>query len=242
VQSIVDYWNGRAAETGNVPVGQIKGDITAPNGSSQRNREWPLVNLIADTQLWAMQQDAAAGGPVIAFMNPGGVRKALEFDETTQDGVITYRELFDVQPFSNTVNALTLTGAQIDDLLEEQFPHAKTATDPGRGATSRLILGVSKGFAFTWDATATEGSRVPDSSITLNGTPIDPAASYRVVANGFLAPGGDSFDTFKLGTNPYVGQLDVDASVAYFKKFSPIDPTTPPLTGRAVCTAGCPTP
>ena len=26
------------------------------------------------------------------------------------------------------------------------------------------------------------------------------------------------------------------------EKFSPIDPTTPPLTGRAVCTAGCPTP
>jgi 5'-nucleotidase len=236
VQSIVDYWNARAAEPGNVPVGSITTDILAPNGSSQRNREWPLVNLIADTQLYAMQQDPAAGKPVIAFMNPGGVRKSLLY---APDGVITYRELFDVQPFSNTVNALTLTGAQIDDLLEEQFPHE---VDAPTGRKTQLILGVSKGFAFSYDAGAPEGDRVPDASITLDGATIDPAADYRVVANSFLAPGGDSFDTFKLGANPYVGMMDVDASVAYFKNFSPVDPTTSPLTGRSACTRGCPTP
>jgi 5'-nucleotidase len=238
VQAIVDYWNGRAAVPGNVPVGSITKDILAPNGGSQRNREWPLVNLIADTQLYAMRQDPAAGLPQIAFMNPGGVRKSLLY---APDGVITYRELFDVQPFSNTVNTLTLTGAEIDDLLEEQFPHDVLNTVTGR--KTQLILGVSKGFTFTYDAAAGEGNRVPDESIKLDGTTIGQDTNYRVVANGFLAPGGDSFDTFKLGTNPYVGMMDVDASVHYFKAFSPIDPTIPPgFTGRSVCTGGCPTP
>jgi len=51
VQRIVDYWNGRAAVTGNVPVGSITKDIPAPNGSGERNREAAMVNLVADTQL-----------------------------------------------------------------------------------------------------------------------------------------------------------------------------------------------
>ncbi|HET6394933.1 MAG TPA: 5'-nucleotidase, partial [Blastococcus sp.] len=152
------------------------------------------------------------------------------------------RELLNVQPFSNTVNSITLTGAQIDDLLEEQFPHAAS---PGNLARStQLILGVSEGFAFSWDASAPEGARVPDESITLDGVMIDAEASYRVVANGFLTPGGDSFDTFKLGTNVYVGMLDFDASVQFFEAFPSVDPTDPPLTGRSVCISatGCPTP
>jgi 5'-nucleotidase len=236
VQSIVDYWNARADVTGNVPVGEVTADIPAPSGSSQRHLEFPLVNLIADTQLWAMQQDEDAGDPVIAFMNPGGVRTSIT---AGADGVVTYREIFNVQPFSNTVNALTLTGAQIDDLLEEQFPHESGAPT---GRATQLILGVSQGFTYTYDTTAAEGERVPDGSITLNGTPIDPEASYRVVANSFLAGGGDSFNTFESGTDLYVGMLDVEASIAYFEAFSPIDPTDPPLTGRSVCTGGCPTP
>jgi 5'-nucleotidase len=241
VQKIIDYWNARAAETGNIPVGEISNDFIAPNGSSQRDREWALVNLIADSQLWAMQQDPNAGSPVIAFMNPGGARASLQYDEAAADGVITYREVFDVQPFSNTVNAITMTGAQIDDLLEEQPAHSAGAGTQGR--TNRLILGVSDGFTFDWDPNAPEGSRVPDDSIKLDGETIDPGASYRVVANGFLVPGGDSFDTFKLATDNYVGMLDVEASLAYFEEFSPIGLNSPaPLLGRSVCigATGCP--
>ena len=244
VQAIVDYWNTRADVTGNVPVGSITGNIIAPNGSTQRNREASMVNFLADTQLYAMQQDDGAGDPVIALMNPGGARTSLLYDP---DGVVTVRELFNVQPFSNTVNSVTLNGAQLDDLLEEQFPHAATPGTTGR--TTRLILGVSEGFTFTWDASLPEGSRVPDASIKLDGVTIDPAASYRVVANGFLIPGGDSFDTFKLGTDNYVGMVDFDASVTYFEDNSPVDPNNPALTGRSVCTGvpatettGCPAP
>jgi 5'-nucleotidase len=231
VQAIVDYWNTRAAEVGNVPVGSITTDINAPRDRTQRNREWPLTNLIADTQLWAMRQDPAAGDPVIAFMNPGGLRTSLTY---APDGVVTYRELFDVQPFSNTVNAVTLTGAQINALLEEQFPHSATPGTTGR--SSQLILGVSEGFTFRYDASLPAGDRVPDSSVKLDDVTIDPAQSYRVVANGFLTPGGDSFDTFKADRSPYVGMLDVEASLAYFKQFKDIGLTSPaPLTGRAVC-------
>ena len=60
----------------------------------------------------------------MAFMNPGGVRADLTFASSPAgegDGVVTYGEAFTVQPFGNSLVTMTLTGAQIDDVLEQQF-------------------------------------------------------------------------------------------------------------------------
>ena len=52
--------------------------------------------------------------------------------------------------------------------------------------------------------------------MALNGTPIDPAATYRITTNDFLANGGDGFTTLMLGTNRTTAPgFDVDALVAY---------------------------
>jgi 5'-nucleotidase len=58
----------------------------------------------------------------------------------------------------------------------------------------------------------------------LNDVAIDPAASYRVTVNSFLADGGDSFPTLKLGTDRLGGAVDTDAFEAYFKANSPVAP------------------
>jgi 5'-nucleotidase len=145
-------------------------------------------------------------------MNPGGVRTDIEA------GDVTFGELFAVQPFGNTVNALTLTGAQIDDVLEEQFQLGGGPRD------SQLVLGTSEGFTYTYDLDLPYGERVIDTSITLGGVALDPAASYRVVANSFLTAGGDSFTTFTAGTDLTVGPVDVDTLVAYFEAHSPVSP------------------
>ena len=231
VQAIVDYWNGRAAEAGNVVVGSITADITrayttpaptpaVPNPAPVENRggESSLGNLVAQAQLEALQSDQY-GNPVIAFMNPGGLRTDLTFASSQggeAPGEVTFRELFNVQPFSNTVNAVTLTGAAIKDVLEQQFPSA--------ARSSQLILGTSAGFSYQYNAAAPAGQRVIAGSITLNGVPIDPAASYRVVANSFLIGGGDSFTAFTTGTDPITGPVDADTAVAYFEAHSPVSP------------------
>ena len=52
--------------------------------------------------------------------------------------------------------------------------------------------------------------------MALNGTPIDPAATYRVAMNDFLANGGDGFVGLKVGTDRATAPgFDVDALVAY---------------------------
>jgi 5'-nucleotidase len=227
VQRIVDSWNARSAGAGNVVVGSITADITRAysgidpkTGKPIENRggESSLGNLVAQAQLEAMQEDQY-GRPEIAFMNPGGLRTDLTYDASVggeQPGQITYRELYNVQPFGNTVDAVTLTGAAIKDVLEQQFP--SSARD------SQLILGTSEGFTYSYDPTKPAGQRVIASSITLNGTVIDPGKSYRVAMNSFLAGGGDSFTAFRTGADPVTGPVDVDTAVAYFRTHPSVSP------------------
>lgn len=232
VQKIVDYWNARSAVAGNVVVGHITASITrAYNGvdkdgkpAENRGGESSLGNLVADAQLAAMQQDQF-GRPVIAFMNPGGLRTDLDFENSPAGepaGDITYRELFNVQPFGNTVNVATLTGADIKQVLEQQFQADQLKVNGGR--ESQLILGTNEGFSYSYDLTRPYGDRVLSDTIKLDGVTIDPAASYRVAMNSFLAAGGDSFTAFTHGTDPVTGPVDVDTAVDYFKNQSPISP------------------
>jgi len=46
---------------------------------------------------------------------------------------------------------------------------------------------------------------------------VNPATSYRVTMNSFLADGGDGFAVFKTCTNPLGGEVDLDAAVRYFQ-------------------------
>ena len=151
------------------------------------------------------------GGAVIAFTNPGGIRADIV---KSADGTVTYGDVFAVQPFRNQLVTLTLTGAQIKAMLEQQW------STPARPR----ILQVSDGFSFSWDNTASAGSRIAADRMILDGKIIDPAASYRVTVNAFLAVGGDGFSMLTEGRDPLVGVYDVDALNAYMKARSPVSP------------------
>jgi 5'-nucleotidase len=209
---IIAKWQSLAGPVANRPVGTITTDITR---AINRQTESSLVNLIADAQLAATVP--APSSAQMAFMNPGGVRADLTYASSTAnegDGVVTYGEAFTVQPFGNFVTTKTMTGDMIERLLEQQF------TDTG----VRLLLGVSEGFTYTYDLRRPVGDRVDPGSIALNGVPIDPAASYQVTMNSFLADGGDGFTVFIEGTNPIGGGIDLDAFIAYLGANSPVEP------------------
>ena len=155
----------------------------------------PLGQVIADAQL-AATRDA---GAQVAFMNPGGVRGALALPA---DGLLRYEDLFAVQPFANALVTMTLSGAQVLQLLEQQWA--------GRDDGGR-VLQVSNGFTYGWDATRPPGRRVVPGSARLDGQPLDPAAPYRVTVNSYLADGGDRFSVLREGTQRVTGMMDVDA-------------------------------
>ncbi len=160
-------------------------------------------------------------------MNPGGIRASLTYAAKggEGDGVVTYAEGFTVQPFANTVNLQDLTGAQLIQVLKEQVSGANEAAPK--------ILQVSRGLTYTLDLTKTGADRVVTDSIRLNGAPIDPAATYRVAANSFLAGGGDGFPTLGQGTNDLVGADDLTALEQYLTaNSSASDPIEPPAADR----------
>ncbi|TDC90320.1 bifunctional metallophosphatase/5'-nucleotidase [Actinomadura sp. 7K507] len=208
-ERFVQTWQDRVSEIADAPIGSITADLTrtpSPSG------ETALGDVIADAQL-AGTQDL---GAQVALMNPGGVRTDLAYAASGSegDGVVTYGEAFAVQPFSNVMGVVSLTGAQIDALLEQQW------TDAGE-----KILQPSANLNFTIDRARAVGDRV--SGITVDGTPIDPAATYKVAANNFLLGGGDGFTVFTEGTDQVLGPIDLDAFVAYFEAQGTISP--PPL-------------
>ncbi len=192
-----------ATPLANRVIGKITADITRA-GSLQ---ESALGDVIADAQL-AATSDPAYGGAVVAFMNPGGIRADLTYASSSAgegDGNVTYGEAFTVQPFTNLLVTMTLTGDQIKALLEQQW------------SVAQRMLQVSNGFTYSWSASAPAGSKV--SNIMINGIPVEPAASYRITTNNFLAGGGDKFSVFKQGTDLLTGAIDLDAFVDYFQDF-----------------------
>ncbi|MEV5595862.1 bifunctional metallophosphatase/5'-nucleotidase [Streptomyces sp. NPDC052496] len=221
--ALIQRWNKLAAPVANKPVGYISADIP---GRGAATPESPLGDLIADAQLEATKADGK-GGAQLALMNPGGVRADLAHKASGSegDGVVTYGEAFTVQPFTNMTNVVTLTGAQLLTALQQQVSGANEA--------SPKILQVSEGLTYTLDLTKSGAGRVVADTVRLDGAPLDPAKSYRVAMNEFLAGGGDGFTVLKEGKDKYVGPSDLDALTAYLTAHSSASaPLAPPKADR----------
>src|SRR3954469_8409995 len=202
--ALIDAYEKLAAPIANQPAGVITQVLSRlPNASG----ESALGDVITDAQLAA----TAKGGAVIAMTNHGGIRTDLA---RRDDGAVSYADVFASQPFRNQLMTVTLTGAEIKAALEQQW------LDPARPR----ILQVSHGFAYAFDAKQPAGARIDATTMSLNGKVIDPAASYRVTINNYLALGGDGFTTFKSGRDPIVGPYDDEALFAYLKANSPLSP------------------
>ncbi|MFB7053822.1 bifunctional metallophosphatase/5'-nucleotidase [Streptomyces vinaceus] len=220
---LITRWNTLAAPVASAPQGYISADIA---GRGSEAPEKPLGDLIADAQLEATAP-AAKGGAQLAIMNPGGIRADLAYKAAGDegDGVVTYGESYTVQPFNNLMNVVDLTGAQLITALQQQV------SGPVNGASPK-ILQVSKGFTYTLDMTKTGADRIVVDSVKLNGAAIDPAKTYRVAMNEFLAGGGDGFTVLKDHKNKLVGVPDLEAFNAYLAKSTQAAPIAPPAADR----------
>lgn len=187
-------------------VGHVTGPISrTPNDAGEQ----PLGDLIADAQLAALR---TTGGAQLAFMNQGGVRAELLPGE---GGVVTFGALYAIQPFGNVLTVKSFTGQQLYDLLDQQF------STPG---TLRILL-PSANVRYSYDRSKPEGARI--SAFTIDGAPVDRAASYRVGMSQFLGDGGDGFAILRQGTDAYVGPVDLEALEGYFAASDPLAAPTP---------------
>jgi 5'-nucleotidase len=236
VASIVSAYKGLVSRVANTVIGSISADL--PSNRSDGACNMPAGNLIADAQLNATQA-SGFGQAVISFTNGGGVRSpGFTFPESAVkegDGEVTYGEGFAVQPFGNSLVTLTLTAQDLKNVLEEQFAGCR-----GQSPTASRVMVPSAGFKYVWDGakacdarignvTLKTGSSV-ETLVDARGVVLDPAKTYRVTVNSFMADGGDGLSTLLKGTNRLGGAQDIDALVAFMAQYKSPKPPYNPVT------------
>ena len=135
-----------------------------------------------------------------AVVNAGGVRDSFAA------GKLTYKDVLKVQPFGNTTVTVDLTGAEVMAYLT-----AAAKMSVGSGAFAQFA-GI--------DLVITGGTVT---SATVRGAPVDPAKTYRMVINNFVAAGGDGYPRLT-GHKSFVdtGFVDADLLRAYIIAKSPL--------------------
>lgn len=234
VSDIVTAAKAVADVKGGEKLGEITGDlrraVQSDRKAENRGGESVLGNYIAEVQRSATERN----GSQVAFMNPGGLRTDMVYASSgagDPDGTVTYKEAALVQPFANTLVTKDMTGQQIKNALEQQW-------QPEGLERPFLKLGVSDGFAYTYDPSKGRGERI--TGMTLDGKAIALTDTIKVTVNSFLSTGGDNFAAFATGTNVAdSGQVDLQAQVDYFLANPKV---TPPVDQRAVGVTVTPTP
>ena len=175
------------------------------------NGESLLGRFVADAQLEA----GRAEGVAIACMNAGGIRQDLPA-VPRPDRSLNYGDVQAVHPFGNRLIVLELTGAEIAGLLESQLARA--------GAEGLMVC--SRGFTYRYDKRRPAGQRLLPGHPKLDGKPLEPARTYRLLVNNYLAGGGDGLTQLK--DEPQLRDIgsDLDALIDYLKAHEPAKPPT----------------
>lgn len=156
--------------------------VFAGDRDTVRSRQTALGGLVGRAMMARTQAD-------LAVINSGGVRDSLPA------GKLTYKDLLKVQPFGNTIATVELSGTELLAYL-----NAVLRMSPGSGAFPQ----------FAGVTLAVEQNTVRDARI--RGAPLDPAKTYRMAINNFVAAGGDGYP--RLTQHPsFVDSGFVDADV-----------------------------
>jgi 2',3'-cyclic-nucleotide 2'-phosphodiesterase (5'-nucleotidase family) len=140
------------------PLGESAVDL----GRSEEGLDSPIGNWFAD----AMRRQSGAD---IAFQNTAGIRAEMK------KGPVKMRDIYQVMPFENTLVKLTMTGAQLQELL----------TDNLRGGKSKLQMsGITAKFKIG------DGGKVSELTLERDGREVKPDEKFTVATNNYLTTGG----------------------------------------------------
>jgi 5'-nucleotidase/UDP-sugar diphosphatase len=211
------------------PIGIMTQDADATK-AAVRGKEAPLGNFIADSLRWNGQTQ-------IGLMNGGSIRG----DKVYPAGEISYKTLYEMLPYGNTLVRIDLTGEQIRDILEVS---ASALIREGDGYDGNLrtptggFLQVS-GLKVSYDLKKKPALINNDGDLLENGdrvvevmvenddgtwAPLNPGTVYSVTTTDWLAPGGDKYYVFKMAApTAYSMQVgDVESLAQYIRHLGEI--------------------
>ncbi|WP_433160965.1 bifunctional metallophosphatase/5'-nucleotidase [Kribbella sp. CA-247076] len=226
IQRIVDYWTTAGERKYAEPVATVTGDFTR---TANAVGESTFGDLAADVHLWTARKDGRADLGLIAA-KPATGSTALRGDLLVAksnkpgdaDGRVMLGESWDAYGYGNPVLTVSLTGAQLDAVLEQQW---QTQSD---GTVKFAPLAVSGNVRYAFDAGRPAGDRVDPADVMINGTALDPAKTYRVAALAYTVIGADGYPAFKAYTNPVRNNTDHETFASYLRTHKTLTPA--PLT------------
>jgi 5'-nucleotidase/UDP-sugar diphosphatase len=217
VAARVAYWAQIVAPIVNETVGSSNIGLVR-----DYNNESSMGDIVTDSMLWKADEhdDGELNGSVdIAFTNPGGLRADIPIPDGDLPFTITWGDTFDVLPFGNTLFLMDLTGAQIQELLDQ---------------AATLYKGIlqTSGASWSWynDCDCNTPAAWGAYGVDVGGQPLERDQVYRVVTNNFLAGGQDGWVTFAEGTNRWDTYYDMqEAFVEYIEMLEVIDAEDVPM-------------
>ena len=138
-----------------------------------RAEEAAIANMFADAL-----RDAT--GADVGIMNGGGIRANRTYDPGAE---LSRRDIQSELPFGNKTVVLEVTGQDIIDALENGLSQIEN----GSGRFPHV-----SGIEVQYDPSKPAGSRIVE--VTMGGNALDPAATFSLAINNFLANGGDGYD------------------------------------------------
>ena len=177
--------------------------LNGERAPGNRTEETNLGDLITDAMVWFATKEGgieqAEPNQIVGITNGGGIRVTL------QPGDISMKDINTVLPFGNTVTVIYVTGEELLEALEASTfctpdPVGGYPQTSGIQWTLDTTKAFDKGDVYTLDGK--ESSYFKPASIqrvaieTVNGEAFDPAATYAVVTNNFIAAGGDTYNCF----------------------------------------------
>ena len=194
------------------------------NRGAVRTEETNLGNLIADANLYVAQRvDPTV---VVSLKNSGGIRASIGVTVGGSTlpppenplvgkvaGQISQIDIENTLRFNNGLSLLTLTAAELLEVIEHTVARSEPGSTPGQFAQVA-------GLAFSFDISQPMGSRVRSLVLTdATGNPTDIVAQngkvvgdtnrpFRMVTIDFLADGGDNYP---YSTFPNTDRVDLSA-------------------------------
>ena len=230
VQGIVERWVARGEERFLQPLATLTGDVT--RDPAPTTGETLLGNLAADAYL----AEGADHGAELALASPATLRttplrRTLTYAPSPEPadapGRVLFGEAFDSHGYGNPVLTVSMTGAVLEQVLEQQW---RAMPD---GTTASHVLGLSASIRVAHDTIRPVGDRIDPADVTINGRPLEPARTYRVAALAYLLLGADGYTAATQHTDRSRGLVDKEAFTAYLGDLDEaINPAQ--LSGRVI--------
>lgn len=173
--ALVKAYDDRLGKELDVPVGEVATGLDSRR-AAVRDKEAAIGNLFADAMRDAVGAD-------VAVINGGGIRADKEYPAGTR---LTRRDVLSELPFGNKTVKLEVGGA----LLLAALEHGVSQAGQGGGRFPQV-----SGLRVAFDARRPVGSRVTE--VEVGGRPLDPAATYTLATNDYMAAGGDGYAVLK---------------------------------------------